>query len=142
MKDNRGCYSYYIIETCTKDELTEKEQFYIKKLGADANGYNHLIVYKTEEEKQESRLQWKKAHREEIKDRSKQWREQNPDYLKTYYQENKQRINERNKQYCKEHPEVRKAIEERRKEKRKEYLRKWRENHPDYFKQYKEKGMV
>lgn len=137
MKDNRDRYSYYIIEECNKDELTEKEQLYIKNLGTDTNGFNHLIIYKTEQEKQETRLKWKNEHREEINNRTKAWFANNPEYLKNYYQENKQRINEQHKQYCKEHPEIRKAIEERRKEKRKEYMKQWREKHPNYMKEYR-----
>lgn len=147
MREHREMYSYYIIEECNKDELTNREQFYIKKLGTDTDGLNHLIIYKTEEEKQESRLRYRKEHREELKNRTKQYREQNPDYLKKYYQKNKQRIMEYNKRYCKEHPEVRKAIEERRKEKRKEYVKqyyathkeqrkKWVENHKEQIKEY------
>ena len=78
--------------------------------------------------------------------KSKEYRENNPEYLKKYYENNKEYIKEKNKEYYEDNKKYYKEWRENNKEHRKEYYKEyykdnkehrnkkdkeWRENNPD-----------
>jgi len=103
-----GDYKIILVENfeCnSKDELRQREQFYI-----DNNDcINKISSYLTEEQKKEKHRERSKKryeeNKEEIKDYNKQYNKENKEKLKDYYKQynkdNKKSINERRRNYYK-----------------------------------------
>jgi hypothetical protein len=78
--------------------------------------------------------QYHKANKEQIREKQKQWIENNKEYYKEYYQANKERKKEYDKKYRKEYYQ---ANKEKAKEHNKEYYQANKERIKEGYKEYK-----
>jgi group I intron endonuclease len=92
------------IEFLDKKDLLNKEQYFIDNLKPELNMLN------TYHNKQE-------------------YREENKEYFKKYYEENKQEINLKNKEYREENKEKIKKYEKEYREENKKEIKEWKKKH-------------
>lgn len=75
----------------------------------------------------------KSRHRDAAEaERMRKWREENREYKRKHYQENREAYLERNRKYREENPEYQRKWREENREAYLEYMRKWREENPEY----------
>jgi hypothetical protein len=69
----------------------------------------------------------------------KEWREDNKDKIKDYYQTNKDKIKEQNKEWREDNKEYIKKYYQTNKDKIKEQIKEWKQDNKDKMKEYKKK---
>lgn len=119
MLENRGQYTYYIIELCTEEQLSEREYYYINSLETYKTGYNKI----RKQSKEEIQKYQKQYNANKFKENPNYYKERNAkldkekqkQYMHDYYIKNKEHIIEQQKIYTKEHPEIRAAKYEKMK---------------------------
>ena len=120
------------------------------------------VVNKTMSEKKEAQkikaAAYREEHREELRERNRQWKRDNKEKVKAsareYYKKNKEKIDKKSKEwrnnnadkiakYCEENKEKLKAVRieryDKNKEKEREYQRQWRAKNKGYIKEYNNK---
>jgi len=123
-------WEYTILETleCNAIEAEKREEYYRKDLEADMNSRKAFITQEELREKtKESNTKYyadnknDPEYKEKNKERSKKWRDKNPDRVKENnkkrYENNQEEIKEKSKIWVMKNPE-----------KVKEYKKKWNEN--------------
>jgi len=83
----------------SKEELTGREEYWIRKLDSVKSGWNCHYAKQNIEGYKEKREVWIEKNKDKLRKNMKIYREENKDKRKIYWEENKDKINQQRKLY-------------------------------------------